>query len=277
MPEESPFPKFVHYFNASAIAVSVRWRRPFECSEQLGAVLVPAIGGKYSSKCLLPQILAKGAVSVETYETSVSSDYEDLTTARSFTISQGLEPNRWSQNNLPVRTSIACKVKGMQVVNAASATSPLRVVRLERVEIKALSSRKPGTEMIHSELTMKFGAVTIDGKALKIDVDEKPFCGNSTHSKLAAAKLKNRVCPDNDDKRAVATVVKSISWVREKLADVKIDEHTVFVPGFGTIYFGEVISSQDHRRVLTARFSLGSKSGGGADGPEIGSDGHGIP
>lgn len=277
MPVNSPFPKFVHYFNASAVAVSVRWRRPFESCEQLGAVLVPAVGGKYSTKCLIPQSLAKGAVSVEAYETSVSSDYADLPAARGFTLSQGLEPNRWPENNLAVQTAIVCKVKGMQVVNADPTTRQSRVVRLERVEIKAMSSRKPGAEVNHSELSLKFSGVKIDGKALTIDVDTAAFNGNSTHSKLAGAKLKNGACPRNDDKRVVGTVVKSIEWAREKVADVGINGHTVFVPGFGTIYFGEVISSHEHRRVITARFSLGSPSGGGVDGPEIGSDGHGIP
>lgn len=276
MAESFPFPKFVHYFNASAVAVSVRWRRPFESSEQLGAVLVPAVGGKYSSKCKTKETLAKGAVTVDSYESVVSSDYADLKAAREFTVSKGLAPNSFSEINLPIKTSMSCMVKGLQITNSDGRT-PGRVVRLERLGVSAESSRKPDGELNSSELEIDYGVLRIDGKALKIDYDTTAFNRNPTHSKLAAARLHPRACLLNDKDRLVATVVNRISWVGKQVPDVKIDGHTVFVPGFGTIYFGEVISSCSHRRVLTARFALGSPAGGGADGPEIGSNGHGIP
>lgn len=272
------FAKNVYYFNASAVAVAARWRRPFDESGQIGAVQVSSVGGSFSSSSKERMQLAKGLVSVDAFETRASSDYTNPVAARLFTESAGAKPNRWSEINLPISTVVSCKAKGFEVANKDRETGKSRILRIERIDFESKSSRKPKGELTHSDLSLDFAGVKIDGKALNISIDNAVFTKCSTHKKLCKAKLGNRAHPANNGERMVATVVNKITWVGESIPDVKIDGHCVTVPGFGTIYFGEVISSANHRRVIPVRMALGSPDGAQVElGGGGGSNGHGAP
>jgi hypothetical protein len=70
-----------------------------------------------------------------------------------------------------------------------------------------------------------------------------------------------------------ATVVKSIKWTGEPIATARIDQHSVYVPDFGKIFFGELLISSLSRRFTLLRLELGSELGGAVACAEVESNG----
>jgi hypothetical protein len=58
------------------------------------------------------------------------------------------------------------------------------------------------------------------------------------------------------------TIVKSIKWTGDPCPGAKIDQHSVIVPNFGTIFFGELLITALSRRLTMLRVELGSPIGG---------------
>ena len=54
-----------------------------------------------------------------------------------------------------------------------------------------------------------------------------------------------------------ATIVKEIHWTKHKHPTATIDHHTMFVPGFGQIFFGEIFITDVSRRLTMLRLQLG--------------------
>src|SRR5262249_46145080 len=59
-----------------------------------------------------------------------------------------------------------------------------------------------------------------------------------------------------------ATIVKSIKWTGNPYPGASIDQHTVMVPNYGTIFFGELLITALSRRLTMLRVELGSPIGG---------------
>jgi hypothetical protein len=74
------------------------------------------------------------------------------------------------------------------------------------------------------------------------------------------------------------TIVSEIKWATGKgYPGAKIDGHSVIVPEFGRIFFGELFIASSERRMTMVRFELGSPWGGWADGGDVGSNGSIYP
>jgi hypothetical protein len=58
-----------------------------------------------------------------------------------------------------------------------------------------------------------------------------------------------------------ATIVKEIHWTKDKHPTATIDHHTILVPGFGQIFFGEIFITDVSRRLTMMRLQLGSTDG----------------
>jgi hypothetical protein len=70
-----------------------------------------------------------------------------------------------------------------------------------------------------------------------------------------------------------ATVVKSIKWIGDPIANARIDQHSVYVPDFGRIFFGELLISSLSRRFTALRLELGSELGGAVASAEVETNG----
>jgi hypothetical protein len=73
------------------------------------------------------------------------------------------------------------------------------------------------------------------------------------------------------------TIVREIRWEGRPYPGAKIDGHSVIVPDFGTVYFGELFVHSSERRMTMVRFELGSPVGGYADVGDVGSNGTFFP
>ena len=73
------------------------------------------------------------------------------------------------------------------------------------------------------------------------------------------------------------TIVKEIRWEGKPYPGAKIDGHTVIVPDFGTVFFGELLIGGSERRLTMLRFDLGSPDGGWIDAGDSSSNGSYFP
>jgi len=73
------------------------------------------------------------------------------------------------------------------------------------------------------------------------------------------------------------TIVEKITWKGKPYPGARIDGHTVMVPDFGTIFFGELLIGGSERRLTMVRFELGSPDGGYLDSVDIDSNGGFFP
>jgi|KBSSwiStaDraftv2_1062776.scaffolds.fasta_scaffold455793_2 hypothetical protein len=58
-----------------------------------------------------------------------------------------------------------------------------------------------------------------------------------------------------------ATIVRSIKWQADPFPGATIDQHLVTVPGFGRIFFGELLITDVSRRLTMVRIELGATDG----------------
>jgi hypothetical protein len=70
-----------------------------------------------------------------------------------------------------------------------------------------------------------------------------------------------------------ATIVRSIKWAAAPYPGAKIDQHVVTVPDFGKIFFGELLITDQSRRLTMLRLELGSPIGGFVACAEVESNG----
>jgi hypothetical protein len=73
------------------------------------------------------------------------------------------------------------------------------------------------------------------------------------------------------------TIVKELRWEGKPFPGATIDGHSVIVPNFGTVFFGELFVASSERRLTMVRFELGSPIGGYADVGDVSSNGSLFP
>jgi hypothetical protein len=153
------------------------------------------------------------------------------------------------------------------------------------------------------ELSIKLGrdavidGVEIDGYPLKITLNKQVFDQFDTLSKLEAAgtdpefiKATNDCLfrgpnaprmPESPTGRApdtiYATIVNEVRWAKKEHPTAKIDHHTVMIPDWGTVFFGEALITSNSRRVTMLRARLGSPTGGDFAASEYETNGSWYP
>jgi hypothetical protein len=117
--------------------------------------------------------------------------------------------------------------------------------------------------------------VTIDGFKLKFTIERSIYERYDTYAKLLTAtddpafvKKHGRLFRKHGT-IIYATLVRKIEWDGPENPNAQIDEHTVIVKGFGTIFFGEILIASTARRVTMLRFQLEPNDGGSAGGPDV--------
>jgi|SRR5215510_13112578 len=140
--------------------------------------------------------------------------------------------------------------------------------------------------------------VDIGGRVLEIRLNTSLFQKYDTRSKLLAAANDAKfmrsygqhfvIDATIDDQRrkpglisskgvVYTTIVEKITWKGKPYPGARIDGHTVTVPDFGTIFFGELLIGGSERRLTMMRCELGSPDGGYVDSIDVGSNGSAYP
>src|SRR5579862_5828649 len=115
---------------------------------------------------------------------------------------------------------------------------------------------------------------------LKIDLDfalfediqtyeqaQAAYKSNDQFKKIASDPLQSgQVLPEQKCNGAFLCSLVKDGGIRLNAPGVKVSGHSIYVPGFGKVYFAEVMVSHGTRTLTMLRFEDGSTTGGGASG-----------
>jgi len=167
-------------------------------------------------------------------------------------------------------------------------TGPTLTVRRLRGTLHSRSpfgSGQPSIKPIDARKQTVIDGVFIDGHELLIELNARIFGKYDTHAKLLTAVDDPRFVSRHGhhlfmrsgvDHRATpragslvvshdlihSTIVHRLRWKGKPFPGAHIDHHSVKIPRFGRIYFGELLISERSRRLTMMRLKLGSPIGG---------------
>jgi hypothetical protein len=142
--------------------------------------------------------------------------------------------------------------------------------------------------------------ISIEGFKLVVELNIRPFTQCDTHAKILAAVDDKKFLTKSGEslfmsKRfggestpafrklvragntVYATIVKSIRWDGKPFPKSEIHDNMVVLPGFGRVFFGELLISEFSRRLTMVRVALGSDAGGSASAGDVESNGGWSP
>jgi hypothetical protein len=233
------------HYHACAEAFSAHFIRPFE--EQIhvqAASALPATGGH-------------GCARVEKFRF-----HEFLSFRAGYThVSGGLQPDDQSNNTL-----VTSVLEGLNLMD---------VLTIDRVVCRLYSKHKLGDREGH--ITMhgsKFEGVSICGEPVTIDLDFGLFEGLQTYEQAQDAYRSNEKfkkiardpfhtgnpLPEQKCNGAFLCSLVQDGGVQVKHPGVQVAGHSIYVPGFGKVYFAETFISHGQRTLTMLRFELGSST-----------------
>jgi hypothetical protein len=191
-----------------------------------------------------------------------------------------LTQRRMNQNEAPSTTRVWAEVEGLTI----SGKPELNVMRM-RAALVARSGPVDGEPPFDLPDDVGFGSIDIGGSGLEVEIDYEAFRQCPTHAALLKAAgdrqfterhgncffLDRQAAPAaaartpglrQSSGTTFATIVKSIRWTGKPYPGATIDHHSVIVPDFGTMFFGEILISSFSRRLTMLRLELGSPVGG---------------
>jgi hypothetical protein len=100
---------------------------------------------------------------------------------------------------------------------------------------------------------------------LTYEAAEKAFAKGGDFRRIAEDPLRTGTAlkSSNVDGVFLCSIVKDI---KVDCPGVKVDGHSLYVPGFGTVYLGELLIKHSEKTLTMLRFDLGSTTGGSGTG-----------
>ena len=281
----SAFAPNLYLFQANAAALSLRLRRPHEVMYTEGSACLMGIGGVAKAECHTLFRLHGGILGADSYSTEVTGDFVNRKAARDMTDSHPPAVSTWETNRLAITTSTECTVNGFHSKNFDSSARidgpSLRIGQFD-FRMEGTSSRKDGEELAIGFKRLSFSSVFINGMELKVTVERSLFndCPTfgSFKKKFESGKFPKEFAhmvyrPAGQggklhDPRGfcTVTVVNKIQWKDPKGDPNMIEGHSIKVPGYGTIYLGEMTIAPLQRRLHMVRVELGCPDGGSGGG-----------
>ena len=274
-------------FRAHASAIGGRLYRPIDLPLASPAAAALTVSGGVS-EARAARVSCRPFLSAGEAIARVEGGYDDRAQAVAWT------HGRLDEDEMTTVTTAFCAVRDLRVARAR-----LTIRRLQA----GLVSRSAGSGSESSIALARATAidgVAIDGHPLAVTIDHAPFEQLDTRAKLVAAAagprfahryggnflmttaLAGRRAPKrprlaDEGGLILATIVSSVAWKRRPHPKARIEGHTVVVPDFGRIYFGEMFIAADARRLTLLRLKLGSPEGGNGTVTEVETNGSWYP
>lgn len=282
MPDIDRRRRFV--FRGNAAAIGGRIVRPKDVILESGVASSLTVAGGRS--------VAKGAglrfgesIAVKSASTLAEGLFDSVKQHRDLT------HRRVTADALATTTRVVAEVAGLQV-----GVHPRLTIKRLRGALTARSPITSGEPQIAVEATTLVEGVAIDGYPLTVELSLRPFQVYDTRSKLLMAADDTRTAATiapvllthsrihgvplppagrliESQGTIYATLATAIRWTRQPYPGAKIVDHTVRVPGFGKIIFGELLITDLSRRLTMLRLELGSHEGGDVAAAEVESNG----
>jgi len=213
--------------------------------------------------------------------------FDDAKTASAVTDHKG------RQEDLSSTTTVTSEIRELSV-----GQNPIFMAKRIRATLVSRSPEHSGEPSIAPAKDTTIQGIDIGGRVLEVRLNTSLFQKYDTRSKLLAAvddpkfvrgnamHLALNATIEGQPRRAglvsrsgviYTTIVEKIEWKGKPFPGATIDGHTVTVPEFGTIYFGELLIASSERRLTMVRFELGSPVGGWVDSGDVGSNGSVYP
>lgn len=169
-----------------------------------------------------------------------------------------------------------------------------------RAELTNRSAGHSGQPWFRISKDTVIDGISIEGFKLVVELNIQPFIQCDTHAKILAAVDDKKFLSKSGEslfmsKRfggestpafrklvragntVYATIVKSIRWDGKPFPKSEIHDNMVVLPEFGRAYFGELLISEQSRRLTMVRMALGSDAGGSASAGDVESNGGWSP
>ena len=238
-------------YHACASAFSGHFTRPFVETIDVQAPSALPVTGGHGSSC------------VEDFRF-----HKFISFQRGYThVSGGFQDSDCSNNTLV--TSVLEKLNMMDILTAD------RIVC--RLYSKHAQDAAEGHITMHGSL---FENLAICGHPVKLDLDfalfediqtyeqaQTAYKSNDQFKKIASDPLQSgHVLSEQKCNGAFLCSLVKDGGIHIKAPGVKPSGHSLYVPGFGKVYFAEVMISHGTRTLTMLRFELGSTTGGGGSG-----------
>jgi hypothetical protein len=235
-------PVSLFHYHAYAHAFSGRFTRPFEAQIDVQAASsLPATGGH-------------GGARVENFQF-----HEFISFKKGYTHASGAQQRADNSNN----TLVTSALEGLNMLDILAAD---RIVA--RLYSKHAKDSAEGNITMHGS---KFENLSICGHPVNITLDFDLFEGIQTYEQAQRAFLDpasdfHKIAeqpfhdgqvlkPQDDNGVFLCSLVKEMDV---DYAGVERCGHSLYVPGFGTVYFAEVLITHGQRTLTMLRFELGS-------------------
>ncbi len=269
-------------FKGNAAAFGGRIVRPKDfVLEAGGASSLTVVGGKsvWSDK----DIKFGDTVRIKSAMTSAEGTFDDIKKLIELTHHKGAE------EALTTTTVVKAGVKGLTVGEKPLPEKPQLKVKSVQVSMTSKSPAASDEPAIRVDSETSFDTVTINGHELVIDIAHDVFQRYDTRAKLLAAADDPKFVKEHGhlfylgqpERRRlireggflIGTIVRKISWKGPPMPGARIDDNSVIVPEFGTMFFGEILITASERRVSMLRLQLGSPEGGAEVYSEVATNG----
>ncbi len=257
--------QFLFRGNASGVAAHIR-RPTDEMIPVQAASSVPTIGGLSESTAEGQQFRYIGFDSAYTRS---HGDYDDREGAIDIT---------WRKrpaDSIPTTTTVISEVKGFRILEN------VRAARI-RAEMTARSPRHHHHETSVTPRGTALEGLFINGVELRVRLNEEFFAKHDTKEELERAMFAGdeearRLCLFKSAGIIYATLVERLEWAGEAPKGVVIENNSVRIPDFGTLYLAEMFIGAGSRRLNMMRADMGSPTGGQATAGSIETNGSTWP
>ena len=277
--------RFVFRGNASAIAGQIFRPRKIIIDVPGGASSLGVSGGRSQSQVngmAFGEIIKFGSA-----YTRAEGLFDDDKQAAAVTDHKG------KQSELNSTTTVTAETREVSV-----GVRPVVTIKRVRGTLVSRAPRGSGEPSIAPARDTTIHGVSVGGFGLIVDLNVSLFQKYDTRSKVLAAADDPKVFERGaahfvtgvtvEGQRSgrgliqrygvlYTTIVKELRWEKKPYPGAKIAGHSVIVPDFGTVYFGELFVHSSERRLTMVRFELGSPWGGYADVGDVGSNGSLFP
>lgn len=241
-------------FHGTAAALSGRVHRPQPgWIETAGASALPVEGG--ISRALLPATDLAGVIRFASASTHAQGEADEEPVLRG--------PRRKAPSCTHAHTG--AEIRGLAVGGRLQLTA--RRIRAELTALCPLETHQPSIGAMDGAA---FDGIAVGRHRLSVTIDRRFFRTHDTHDKLCALceapharALPRAVLHAPVRERghghagpAIATIVKSLRWIGRPFPKARLDGHVATIPGFGRVYFGEMLVSGHTRRLTMLRFEL---------------------
>lgn len=265
-------------FRGNAAVVGGRISRPRDLVIDAGGASSLTVAGG-GSRGALKRTRFGGFLSVGSATTSARGVFDNRRQLRERTF------GRVSEDALSSTTVVRVDVRQLAV--GASPVFRIAELRARLTGTTSPEARQPSIK----PGDLRISGVEIGGHTLAIEIEKDLFSRYDTHDGLLEAASSPDFATEYGmnfpafgatgarrfEEMNYGTVVRRIRWKGRPYPDAAIDGHTVVVPGFGTIFFGEMFVTALSRRLTLVRMQLGSPIGGSVACGEIETNGSWYP